>query len=121
MDVGRALERVARAGRAVAIRTGQALSRTSAFLAAVMELLARRSERMAVRLHAAHGHLVRSSQALQARALAADLADEGWEEPELLPLAPVPPPIPPAALLGIKPAARNQDWAAAIAAAKRNH
>src|SRR4051812_27415292 len=107
MEVGRTFDKVARAGRAAVTRTCDALSRTSAFLAAVMGFLARRSERMAVRFRAANGRLERSARWLHAKAsgvpLGVDLAGDDWEDPVLLPLAAEPPPIPPAAFFRVQP------------------
>jgi hypothetical protein len=117
MDVGHELASVSRTGNSVVARTCDALSRTSAFLAAVLSFIARRSERMATRFD-------RSARWLHAKAtgipLGVDVAGDEWEEPVLLPLAPEPPPIPPAAFFTVKPPEQDEEWAAALAAAKQN-
>jgi hypothetical protein len=124
MDVGRTYDKDARRGRSVVTRMCVALGKTLAFLAAVMRFLAESCDRWARRFHAAHGRLEGSAQRLNAQAtgvpLGADLADEEWEEPALLPLA-EPPPIPPAAFFAVKtPPAQDEEWAAAILAAKQS-
>jgi len=117
MDVGHELASVSRTGNSVVARTCDALSRTSAFLAAVLSFIARRSERMATSLD-------RSARWLHAKAtgipLGVDVAGEEWEEPALLLLAPEPPPIPPAAFFTVKAPEQDEEWAAALAAAKQN-
>src|SRR3954471_16509496 len=122
MHVGRTFEKVPRVGSTVVIRTCAALSKTSAFLAAVMGFLARRSERMAIRYRAANSRLERGARWLNAKAtgvpLGVDVAGDDWEEPTLLPLAPEPPPIPPAAFFRVQPPAQDEEWATAILAAK---
>jgi hypothetical protein len=121
MHVGRTFEKVPRVGSTVVIRTCAALSKTSAFLAAVMGFLARRSERMAIRYRAANSRLERGARWLNAKAtgvpLGVDVAGDDWEEPALLPLA-EPPPIPPAAFFRVPPPAQDEEWATAILAAK---
>jgi hypothetical protein len=123
MDVGLTLRKVAQAGSTAVTRTWSALSRTAAFLAQVTSFVARQSERMAVRFRGATARLERTSRWLRAKALrvplGADLAGTEWEEPTLLPVAAEPPPIPPAAFFKSRPAAaQEEDWGAAIMAAK---
>ena len=85
-------------------------------LAAVMRFLERRSERLAERFE-------RWSRSLRARALGvplgADLAGEEWEDPVILPLDPEPPPIPPSAFFRTAAPANDEEWNAAIVAAKQ--
>jgi hypothetical protein len=85
-------------------------------LAAVMRFLERRSERMAERFE-------RWSRWLRAKALGvplgADLAGDEWEDPVILPLDPEPPPIPPSAFFRTAAPANDEEWNAAIVAAKQ--
>jgi hypothetical protein len=122
MDGGQALEKVGRGGSAIT-RTWSTLSRTSAVLAAVMRFLAKRSEGMAARFHAATSRLERASRWTNAKALGvplgADLAPEDWEEATILPLAPEPPPIPPAAFKHGPTPAEEAEWAMALEAARQ--
>jgi hypothetical protein len=122
MDVGRAFNKVARAGRTAIKRTWRALHRISAFLAAVMRFLAKVSERMARGFEQATRRLERFSRLSRAKELGVplgvDLAGDDWDEPELLPEAATPPPIPPAAFFQSGTTPSDEDWAALIAAAK---
>jgi hypothetical protein len=116
------LDKVTRAGSTAVTRTWSGISRTSAFLAAVLSFLARVSERTTGGLRRATSrleYLTRWSQAKAMRVpLGADLAGDDWVEPTLLPVAPLPPPIPPAAFFtGPKPPT-DEEWSAAILAAK---
>jgi hypothetical protein len=117
MNVGHEFGSVSRTGNSVVARTCDALSGISAFLAAILSFIARRSERMATRLE-------RSARWLHSKAtgvpLGVDVAGDDWEEPVLLPLAPEPPPIPPAAFFRVTPPEQDEEWAAALAAAKQN-
>jgi hypothetical protein len=122
MDVGRAFEKVARARRAAVTRTCGALQAVSTFLAAVMRFLGKISRSMALRFESATSRLERFARWSRAKQmgvpLGADLAGEEWGEPELLPVAVTPPPIPPAAFFQSPGAPPDEDWAAVIAAAK---
>jgi hypothetical protein len=122
MDVGRTFDKGARAGKTVVTRVCDALSRMSAFLAAVMGFLARFSERMSVRFRAANGRFERGARWLNAKAtgvpLGVDVAGDEWEEPAILPVA-EPPPIPPAAFFTVSAPAQDEEWNAAISAAKQ--
>jgi hypothetical protein len=116
MNVGHEFGSVSRTGNSVVARMCDTLSGISAFLAAILSFIARRSERMATRLE-------RIARWLHSKAtgvpLGVDVAGEDWEEPVLLPLAPEPPPIPPAAFFRVTPPEQDEEWAAALAAAKQ--
>jgi hypothetical protein len=123
MDAGRTAEKVAQAGRGTVTWIWDVLSRTSGLLAVVMKFLGKRAERMAARFQGANGRLERFSRWSHAKAmrvpLGADLAED-WEEPEELPPAVTPPPIPPAAFFQPKRTPEEEDWGAAIEAAKHS-
>jgi hypothetical protein len=81
---------------------------------------------LAKRFQAATDSLERLTRWSRAKALGVplnvDLAGEDWVEPNLLPEAPTPPPIPPAAFFKGRTATpgEEEDWGAAISAAKAN-
>jgi hypothetical protein len=123
MDAGRTVETVAQAGKGAVTWIWDVVSRTSGALAVIMRFLGKRAERIAARLQGANARLERLARWSRAKAmrvpLGADLAEE-WEEPEALPVAPTPPPIPPAAFFQPKRTTEEEDWGAVIQAAKHN-
>jgi hypothetical protein len=115
MDVGQAVDKGALGGKSVFARVCDALGATSAFLAAVLSFIAKRSERMATGLERSARWLRSKSSGIP---IGVDVAGEEWEEPAFLPDAPEPPPIPPSAFFTVKTPAQDEEWAAAVAAAK---
>jgi hypothetical protein len=115
MDVGQTLEKGALGGRSVFARVCYGLGRTSAFLAAVLSFIAKLSGRMASGLDLSSRWLKSKATGVPLVPVGVDVAGEDWEEPTLLPAAP---PIPPAAFFTTKPPEQDQEWAAALAAAK---
>jgi len=127
MDGGRTLESGIR-GKSVADRIWSAINGTAAVLAAITRFFARSLAWWAARFQGATDGLDRVARWSNAKALGiplvpvgVDVAGDDWEEPEILPLAPEPPPIPPRAFFNGQPTpAEEAEWRVALEAAKHS-
>src|SRR5688572_11338933 len=120
MDGGRDLEKVALRGPAATTRVWGTISGTAAVLAAVTRFLARRFQGATEGLDWVARWTKAKELGVPLVPQGVDLAPDDWVEPELMPLAPEPPPLPPAAFKHGPTPAEEAEWRVALAAAKQD-